>query len=76
VLFSDRQGNRFTTPNMIVDLEQGTLTGRGGVTGAGPLGVVQAESYELRDSDRSVVLRGGVRGQIPDRDQQNGEPSQ
>jgi len=76
VLFSDRGGNRFTTPNMIVDLAQGTLTGRGGVTGAGPLGVLQAESYELRDSDRALVLRGGVRGQIPDRDQQNGEPSQ
>lgn len=75
VLFSDRQGNRFTTPNMIVDLEAGTLTGRGGVTGAGPLGVLQAESYELRDSDRALVLRGGVRGQIPDRDQQNGEPT-
>jgi lipopolysaccharide export system protein LptC len=75
VLFADRGGNRFTTPNMLVDLERGTLTGRGGVTGAGPLGVLQAESYELRDSDRAVVLRGGVRGQIPDRDQQNGEPS-
>lgn len=73
VLFADRQGNRFTTPNMIVDLEAGTLTGRGGVTGAGPLGVLQAESYELRDSDRALVLRGGVRGQIPDREQQNGE---
>jgi lipopolysaccharide export system protein LptC len=75
VLFSDRGGNRFTTPNMLVDLEQGTLTGRGGVTGAGPLGVLQAESYELRDSDRALVLSGGVRGQIPDRDQQNGEPT-
>jgi lipopolysaccharide export system protein LptC len=75
VLFSDRGGNRFTTPNMIVDLEAGTLTGRGGVTGAGPLGVLQAESYELRDTDRALVLRGGVRGQIPDRDQQNGEPT-
>jgi hypothetical protein len=75
VLFADRGGNRFTTPNMIVDLEQGTLTGRGGVTGAGPLGVLQAESYELRDSDRALVLRGGVRGQIPDRDQQNRGPS-
>lgn len=75
VLFADRGGNRFTTPNMIVDLEAGTLTGRGGVTGAGPLGVLQAESYELRDSDRALVLRGGVRGQIPDRDQQNGEPT-
>jgi len=74
VLFSDRGGNRFSTPNMIVDLEQGTLTGEGGVTGAGPLGVLQAESYELRDSDRALVLRGGVQGQIPDR-QQQGEPT-
>lgn len=73
VLFSDSGGNRFTTPNMIVDLEQGTLTGRGGVTGAGPLGVLQAGSYELRDTDRALVLSGGVRGQIPDRDPQNGE---
>lgn len=75
VLFADRNGNRFTTPNMIVDLDQGTLSGAGGVTGAGPLGVLQAESYELRDSDRALVLRGGVRGQIPDRSQQNGEPT-
>jgi lipopolysaccharide export system protein LptC len=75
VLFSDSGGNRFTTPNMIVDLEQGTLTGRGGVTGAGPLGVLQAGAYELRDSDRALVLRGGVRGQIPDRSQPNGEPA-
>lgn len=73
VLFSDRGGNRFTTPNMTVDLEHGTLTGQGGVTGAGPLGVLQAGAYELRDSDRALVLRGGVRGQIPDRSQQNGE---
>ena len=75
VLFSDTNGNRFTTPSMVVDLEAGTLTGRGGVTGAGPLGVLQADSYELRDSDRALVLRGGVRGQIPDRGQQNGEPT-
>jgi lipopolysaccharide export system protein LptC len=73
VLFSDAGGNRFTTPNMMVDLEAGTLTGRGGVTGAGPLGVLSAESYERRDSDRALVLRGGVRGQIPDRSAQTGE---
>ncbi|MGH6951449.1 MAG: LPS export ABC transporter periplasmic protein LptC [Vitreimonas sp.] len=73
VLFSDSNGNRFTTPNMIVDLEAGTLTGQGGVTGAGPLGVLQADAYELRDSDRALVLRGRIRGQIPDRNQQTGE---
>ena len=73
VLFADSGGNRFTTPHMVVDLEAGTITGRGGVTGAGPLGVLQAGSYELRDSDRALVLSGGVRGQIPDNDQQDGE---
>lgn len=73
VLFSDRGGNRFTTPDMTVDLEHGALIGRGGVTGAGPLGVLQADSYELRERDRAVVLRGGVRGQIPDRRPQNEE---
>ncbi len=75
VLFADSGGNRFTTPHMVVDLSAGTLAGRGGVTGAGPLGVVQAGAYELRDSDRALVLRGGVQGQIPDRDQQNGDPA-
>lgn len=75
VLFSDRGGNRFTTPSMIVDLEQGTLTGRGGVTGAGPLGVLQADAYELRETDRALVLRGNVRGQIPDRQQEAQEAS-
>jgi lipopolysaccharide export system protein LptC len=73
VLFSDRGGNRFSTPNMVVDLDKGTLMGQGGVTGAGPLGVLQADAYELRESDRALVLHGGVRGQIPDRHQQNGE---
>ncbi|MCR6644514.1 MAG: hypothetical protein NVV62_08340 [Terricaulis sp.] len=69
VLFSDRDGNRFSTPDMRVDLSQGRLYGNAGVTGAGPLGVLQADAYELRDSDRALVLRGNVRGQIPDRNQ-------
>ena len=32
--------------------------------------------FVTRDSDRALVLGGGVRGQIPDRDQQNGETPQ
>lgn len=74
VLFSDNGGNRFSTPNMHVDLETGMLTGQGGVTGAGPLGVLQADTYELRESDMALVLRGNVRGQIPDRNAQE-EPA-
>lgn len=67
VLFSDPSGNRFSTPDMQIDLETGTIQGARGVTGAGPLGVVRADAYELRQTDRAVVLRGGVRGQMPER---------
>jgi lipopolysaccharide export system protein LptC len=67
VLFSDPGGNRFSTPDMVIDLESGTITGQAGVTGAGPLGVLQADAYEIRQADRVVVLRGTVKGQIPER---------
>ena len=69
VLFSDVGGNRFSTPNMIVDLAAGTIHGEGGVTGAGPLGVMQADAYEMREGDRTLALRGHVHGQIPDQNE-------
>ncbi|MES1202387.1 MAG: LPS export ABC transporter periplasmic protein LptC [Pseudomonadota bacterium] len=67
VLFSEHGGNRFSTSNMVVDLANGSVHGEHEVTGAGPLGVVRADAYEIRQGDRALVLRGGVRGQIPDR---------
>jgi lipopolysaccharide export system protein LptC len=74
VLFADRGGNRFTTPNMVVDLEHGTVIGQSGVRGMGPLGVLRADAYELREGDRALVLRGKVRGQIPDNRQEQPAP--
>lgn len=67
VLFSDARGNRFSSPNMTIDLRAGQVQGMQGVTGAGPLGVVRADAYEIRDSDGSIVLRGRVNGQVPER---------
>ncbi|MET0183428.1 MAG: LPS export ABC transporter periplasmic protein LptC [Caulobacterales bacterium] len=67
VLFSDSAGNRFSSPGMIVDFKSGTVRGDRGVTGAGPLGVVRADTYEIRNSDRAIVLRGHVNGQVPER---------
>lgn len=67
VLFSDSAGNRFSSPGMIVDFSTGTVRGDRGVTGAGPLGVVRADTYEIRNSDRAIVLRGHVNGQVPER---------
>jgi lipopolysaccharide export system protein LptC len=67
VVFTDASGNRFTTPMVRIDTATGQVFGEQGVTGAGPLGVVRAESYELRQADRAVVLRGRIRGEIPER---------
>jgi lipopolysaccharide export system protein LptC len=67
VLFSDPTGNRFSSPAMLIDLRVGRIRGDRGVTGAGPLGVVRADAYEIRNSDRAIVLRGRVSGQVPER---------
>lgn len=66
VVFTDKGGNRFTTPSVRIDANTGIVHGDQGVTGFGPLGVMHARSYELRQSDRALVLRGGVRGELPD----------
>ncbi|MGE3248896.1 MAG: LPS export ABC transporter periplasmic protein LptC [Hyphomonadaceae bacterium] len=66
VVFTDKGGNRFTTPSVRIDTRTGIVHGDQGVTGFGPLGVMHARSYELRQSDRALVLRGGVRGELPD----------
>ena len=47
-----------TTPSMVSDPETGTLTGRVGVTGRA-IGVLQADSCELRDSDRAWCFAVG-----------------
>lgn len=77
VLFSDSSGNRFSSPAMLIDLRAGAVRGDRGVTGAGPLGVVRADAYEIRNSDRAIVLHGRVNGQVPARaDDEAGEPTE
>lgn len=76
VLFSDDKGNRFSSPGMLIDLRAGVVRGDRGVTGAGPLGVVRADTYEIRNSDRAIVLRGHVNGQVPEHsDAEPGAPT-
>jgi lipopolysaccharide export system protein LptC len=67
VVFTDKSGNRFTTPNVRIDVAAGTVRGDQGVTGAGPLGVMRGETYELQQGSRAVVIRGGVEGVMPGR---------
>jgi hypothetical protein len=66
VTFTDSGGTRFTAESAVIDLDQRVLTGNVRITGDGPLGVVRADAYELHDGERRLVLRGRVRGMIPE----------
>ncbi len=74
VLFGDASGNRFSSPAMTIDMHAGVIRGDRGVTGAGPLGVVRADAYEIRRDDNAIVLHGRVNGQVPEHAQEPGEP--
>lgn len=65
VTFTDESGNRFTSSDAVIDTRNRTLTGTAQIIGEGPLGVIRADAYELRDMDGSIVFRGRVRGILP-----------
>lgn len=64
VRIDDGAGQRVATNDAIIDTRTGKITGDQGLTGDGPLGQVQAKSYDVdRDTGR-VVMKGGVRARI------------
>lgn len=65
VTFTDLSGNRFTSSDALIDTRTRTLTGSAQIIGEGPLGVIRADAYEVRDSDGSITFRGRVRGVLP-----------
>lgn len=65
VTFTDGSGNRFTSSDAVIDTRNRTLTGTAQIIGEGPLGVIRADAYELRDADGSIAFRGRVRGILP-----------
>lgn len=65
VTFTDESGNRFTSNDAVIDTRNRTLRGNAEIIGQGPLGVVRADAYELRDADGAIIFRGRVRGVMP-----------
>ena len=72
VTFTDGSGNRFTSQNADIDVENRVLRGNAEIIGDGPLGVVRADAYELYTDGGRFVFRGNVRGVLPER----GRPAQ
>ncbi len=51
-------GFDFTTDEARIDTRSGHITGERGITGQGPVGTLEASSYEITDEGRRVIFRG------------------
>lgn len=64
VVMKDARGYLFHSTHTKVEIETGKVIGMSPLEGTGPIGDITAGSYELNDSDDSVLLTGGVRTTI------------
>jgi len=64
VVFEDRKGNKFTTPTTTIDAKTNLARGPEPVQGAGPLGSVRADAYEIDTTSGHVRMTGGVSGTL------------
>jgi lipopolysaccharide export system protein LptC len=64
VVFSDDDGNSFTSTSAFVRTADNIVEGARAVRGEGALGSVRADSYEIRDNGSRVIFRGHVKGTI------------
>jgi lipopolysaccharide export system protein LptC len=67
VVFSDEEGNAFSSTSAFVRAADNVVVGARAVRGEGPLGSVRADSYEIRDGGSRVIFRGHVKGMIKQR---------
>ena len=68
VVFDDGR-NKLTTGQAVFDGKQGVISGRpiapgDGVTIQGPMGVIRAQSFQVSDQGRNIVLSGEVKGEL------------
>jgi lipopolysaccharide export system protein LptC len=64
VIVTDVQGNTFTSSTAIVDGAANVVKGLRAIRGAGPLGLVRADSYEILEGGDRFILRGRVQGVV------------
>lgn len=68
VSFTTDGGYAFETSQARVFMDDGRVSGSEPVTGRGPLGAVQAQSFEIWDSGRRVVFRSDVVARLENED--------
>jgi len=64
VSFFHDEGFEMQTPSAIVDFKQSLATGREGVSGQGPSGMIEAEGFEFRNEGLNIIFTGQSHLQI------------
>ena len=64
VQFEDRRGNRFSTERTKLDARTNLASGMQSLEGAGPLGSVRADAYEIDANSGHVRMSGKVTGSL------------
>jgi lipopolysaccharide export system protein LptC len=64
VVFADPKGYRFESTGAKVEGESGRIVGERAIRGAGPLGTIRADSYEVARDGSRLSFRGRVKGVI------------
>lgn len=62
VNFKGVDGQGFSSTNAVIDAGAGVIRGDRAIRGAGPLGSVRSDTYEIGDNGQRIVLRGRVQG--------------
>lgn len=74
VRVATRSGYTFTTQSALIRLREGRVEGESAVFGTGPWGAVRAESFQVREDGRRIILIGDVRTRITMTEDQEAQP--
>jgi lipopolysaccharide export system protein LptC len=70
VVFEDGGGNRFTSARAEIDIQQNAIRGDTAVTGDGPMGHVDAQTYSVDSKGDHVVFVGNVHTHLVNQQEQ------
>ena len=74
VRLATRSGYTFATQAALIRLREGQVEGDAPVTGEAPWGAVRADSFQVREDGRRIIMTGDVRTRIYDDEAEEIEP--
>jgi lipopolysaccharide export system protein LptC len=64
VRIDDGAGRRLNSERAVIDMKEGKIVGREGISGDGPMGQFSAESYDVNQKDKKLEFKGRVRARL------------